>query len=182
LLAIVVSGCAGGPLTPREKGTLAGAAIGAGAGAAVGSALGNPKLGAVIGGVAGAVAGAAVGDHVQGQTPAPAPPVPSPPPLSPLTPSAEAGDPTAGAFVNLTPWTVHLNVAPASVPDQPTGFAVGPHGRIAHALDVGTYRVTARATTHTQFGPRHIGASDRTFTVDPQSMGWRVDFRPYDFK
>lgn len=79
LTIALLTGCAGGPLTPRERGTLTGAAIGAGAGAAVGSALGSPRLGAVIGGALGAATGATIGDHLQRTEPAVLT-MPSPPP------------------------------------------------------------------------------------------------------
>jgi uncharacterized protein YcfJ len=71
LLALVmfasIAGCAGQPLTTREKGTLLGGAVGAGGGALVGSAVGAPGAGAAIGGVGGAVAGYAIGNHVQNE-------------------------------------------------------------------------------------------------------------------
>jgi osmotically inducible lipoprotein OsmB len=68
LAAMVLTGaigCAGAPLTTREKGTLAGGAIGAGGGALVGSAVGAPGAGAAIGGVAGAGTGYLIGNQMQ---------------------------------------------------------------------------------------------------------------------
>lgn len=65
--ALIVAGCAGGPLTTREKGAGIGALGGAAAGAIVGSAVGHPAAGALIGGGLGAGAGALIGDQMQGQ-------------------------------------------------------------------------------------------------------------------
>ena len=65
LLAGVLTavGCAGGPLTTREKGAGIGALGGAAAGGLIGSAVGLPA----IGGGLGLGAGALVGDQLQGQ-------------------------------------------------------------------------------------------------------------------
>ena len=62
-----VAGCAGEPLSTREKGTLIGGVAGAGGGALVGSAVGHPGAGAAIGGAAGAVSGYAIGNHMQNE-------------------------------------------------------------------------------------------------------------------
>ncbi|HKV54512.1 MAG TPA: glycine zipper domain-containing protein [Candidatus Binataceae bacterium] len=67
LMMAVIVGCAGAPLTTREKGTLLGGAVGAGGGALVGSAMGAPGAGAAIGGVAGAATGYAIGNHMQNE-------------------------------------------------------------------------------------------------------------------
>jgi phage tail tape-measure protein len=64
---LLLSGCAGGPLTTREKGAGIGALGGAAAGGLVGSAVGHPGAGAAIGGALGLGAGALVGDQLQGQ-------------------------------------------------------------------------------------------------------------------
>lgn len=64
---LIVSGCAGGELTTREKGAGIGALGGAAAGGIVGAAVGHPGAGAAIGGVLGLGAGALVGDQLQGQ-------------------------------------------------------------------------------------------------------------------
>ncbi len=64
---LFVAGCAGGPLTTREKGTGIGALGGAAAGGIIGSAVGHPAAGALIGGGLGAGAGALIGDQLQGQ-------------------------------------------------------------------------------------------------------------------
>src|SRR5512140_3694258 len=67
LAAAVISGCAGGNLTTREKGAGIGALGGAAAGGIIGAAVGHPGAGAAIGGTLGLGAGALVGDQLQGQ-------------------------------------------------------------------------------------------------------------------
>jgi outer membrane lipoprotein SlyB len=67
VVALLGVGCAGGPLTTREKGAGIGALGGAAAGGLVGSAVGHPGAGAAIGGVLGLGAGALIGDQMQGQ-------------------------------------------------------------------------------------------------------------------
>ena len=69
LVAVVLigAGCAGGPLTTREKGAGIGALGGAAVGGIIGSAVGHPAAGAAIGGGLGLGAGALVGDQLQGQ-------------------------------------------------------------------------------------------------------------------
>ncbi len=64
---LMVAGCAGGPLTTREKGAGIGALGGAAAGGLVGSAVGHPGAGALVGGALGLGAGALVGDQLQGR-------------------------------------------------------------------------------------------------------------------
>ena len=64
---LLVAGCAGGPLTTREKGTGIGAVGGAAVGGIIGSAVGSPVAGALIGAGVGAGAGALIGDQLQGQ-------------------------------------------------------------------------------------------------------------------
>lgn len=59
-IVLLLSGCAGGPLTTREKATLGGAALGAGTGAIIGGGKG-----AAIGGALGGLGGAAVGGEMQ---------------------------------------------------------------------------------------------------------------------
>jgi outer membrane lipoprotein SlyB len=65
--ALFLTGCAGGPLTTREKGAGIGTLGGAAAGGIIGSAVGRPAAGALIGGALGLGAGAVVGDQLQGQ-------------------------------------------------------------------------------------------------------------------
>jgi len=67
LTASTAAGCAGGPLTTREKGAGIGALGGAAAGGLIGTAVGHPALGAAIGGGVGLGAGALLGDQFQGQ-------------------------------------------------------------------------------------------------------------------
>ena len=64
--ALLLTGCAGGPLTTREKGAGVGALGGAAAGGIIGAAVGHPGAGAAIGGALGLGAGALVGDQLQG--------------------------------------------------------------------------------------------------------------------
>jgi hypothetical protein len=63
---LFATGCAGGPLTTREKGAGIGALGGAAAGGLIGAAVGHPGAGAAIGGGLGLGAGALVGDQLQG--------------------------------------------------------------------------------------------------------------------
>jgi len=65
--ALLVTGCAGGSLTTREKGAGIGALGGAAAGGLIGAAVGHPGVGAAVGGGLGLGAGALVGDQLQGQ-------------------------------------------------------------------------------------------------------------------
>ena len=67
LTALFFTGCAGGPLSTREKGAGIGALGGAAAGGLVGAAVGHPGAGAAVGGALGLGAGALVGDQMQGQ-------------------------------------------------------------------------------------------------------------------
>jgi uncharacterized protein YqgC (DUF456 family) len=67
LTTIAAAGCAGGPLTAREKGAGIGALGGAAAGGLIGNAKGHPGAGAAIGGAVGLGAGALIGDYIQGQ-------------------------------------------------------------------------------------------------------------------
>jgi phage tail tape-measure protein len=67
LVALLAVGCAGGPLSTREKGAGIGALAGAATGGIIGSAVGHPAAGALIGGGLGLGAGALIGDQLQGQ-------------------------------------------------------------------------------------------------------------------
>ncbi|MEX0806527.1 MAG: glycine zipper domain-containing protein [Candidatus Binatia bacterium] len=67
LTAATAVGCAGGPMTAREKGAGIGALGGAAAGGLIGAAAGRPGVGAAIGGGVGLGAGALIGDYMQGQ-------------------------------------------------------------------------------------------------------------------
>jgi uncharacterized protein YcfJ len=67
-LLLTMVGCASGGLSPREKGTLGGAALGAGAGAIIGEVTdGSPGKGALIGGALGGLGGALTGNAMQSQ-------------------------------------------------------------------------------------------------------------------
>ena len=65
--ALIGAGCAGGPLSTREKAAGIGTLGGAAAGGLIGSAVGRPAAGALIGGGLGLGAGALIGDQMQGQ-------------------------------------------------------------------------------------------------------------------
>ena len=67
VVAVIGAGCAGGPLTTREKGAGIGALGGAAAGGIIGAMVGHPGAGAAIGGGLGLGAGALIGDQMQGQ-------------------------------------------------------------------------------------------------------------------
>lgn len=65
--ALIGAGCAGGPLSTREKAAGIGTLGGAAAGGLIGSTVGHPAAGALIGGGLGLGAGALIGDQMQGQ-------------------------------------------------------------------------------------------------------------------
>ena len=65
VVALALIGCAGQPLSTREKGTLVGGGLGAATGAIIGAAVGSPGAGAAIGGALGGVGGFAVGNTMQ---------------------------------------------------------------------------------------------------------------------
>ena len=67
LTAVIAAGCAGGPMSSREKGAGIGAVGGAAAGGLIGTAFGRPGLGAAIGAGTGLAGGALVGDYMHGQ-------------------------------------------------------------------------------------------------------------------
>jgi phage tail tape-measure protein len=67
LVGALLAGCAGGPITTREKGAGIGALGGAAVGGLIGSAVRHPALGAAIGGGLGLGAGALIGDQLQGR-------------------------------------------------------------------------------------------------------------------
>ncbi|MCZ7625174.1 MAG: hypothetical protein C3F12_10630 [Candidatus Methylomirabilota bacterium] len=66
VLLLLLNGCATPP-TPRESGTVGGAAIGAATGAVFGGIAGSPGTGAAIGAAVGAVTGALTGDAIQSE-------------------------------------------------------------------------------------------------------------------
>jgi phage tail tape-measure protein len=65
--ATLLTSCAGGGLTTREKGAGIGALGGAAAGGLIGSAVRHPGAGAAIGAALGLGAGALIGDQLQGR-------------------------------------------------------------------------------------------------------------------
>ncbi len=67
LATVTVAGCAGGPMTTREKGAGIGALSGAAGGTLIGSAVGRPGTGAAIGAGVGLAGGALIGDYMQGK-------------------------------------------------------------------------------------------------------------------
>ena len=70
LLTLSLTGCAGGPLSTRERLTLGGGALGAATGAVVGAATGgSAAMGAAIGGPVGLIGGFLIGDSLQGSSP-----------------------------------------------------------------------------------------------------------------
>jgi phage tail tape-measure protein len=64
--AVLLTSCAGGPLSTREKGAGIGALGGAAAGGLIGAAVGHAGAGAAIGGGLGLGAGALIADQLQG--------------------------------------------------------------------------------------------------------------------
>jgi hypothetical protein len=67
ITGVCAVGCAGGPMTAREKGAGIGALGGAAAGGLIGNAVRHPAAGAAIGAGVGLGAGALIGDYMQGQ-------------------------------------------------------------------------------------------------------------------
>jgi Glycine zipper len=66
-ICFATTGCYTAGFTPRETGTVGGAALGAGGGALIGSTVGSPGTGAVLGGLGGGLAGYLIGNSVQEQ-------------------------------------------------------------------------------------------------------------------
>lgn len=92
------------------------------------------------------------------------------------------GDPTAGAFVNGTPWEVRTTVDAA--PGQPGGvsFTLGPGQPQPGHLDIGPHRIWAEGWVQTRLGPRLVGRNDQTLSVDARGTGWSLRFDPWDFR
>src|SRR4051794_3841161 len=67
ITGVCAVGCAGGPMTAREKGAGIGALGGAAAGGLIGNTVRHPAAGAAIGAGVGLGAGALIGDYMQGQ-------------------------------------------------------------------------------------------------------------------
>jgi hypothetical protein len=66
LMMVILTGCAGGPLTTREQFTYGGGVLGASTGVIIGAASGSAAAGAAIGGPVGALAGYLIGESLQG--------------------------------------------------------------------------------------------------------------------
>jgi hypothetical protein len=203
-LVLTLCGCAT-PMSYREKGFVMGAALGGETGYLIGTRTGHPNLSAGIGAGIGALTGALIGGAIDGvrQAVAAAPPAPPasavPPvtqasasPISPVpvpapapgiqVPGSFSGDPTAGTFVNGTPWRVRALVDAA--PGQLSGvaFTLGPGQTQPAHLDIGAHRVTAEGWVDTQLGPRLVGRFDRPFEVDVRGSGWTLRFGQEDFR
>ncbi|MFQ5882384.1 MAG: glycine zipper domain-containing protein [Candidatus Methylomirabilales bacterium] len=190
---ILISGCAGGPATTREKGALAGAAIGAGTGAIIGSQTGEAGTGALIGGTIGGVSGALMGGAIQEQrqglggvaTPPVQPGATAYPqqPAGISVPGQYLGDPTRGELANATRWrvAVYIDADPGHQNSRPSVW-LGPNEAQPANLDIGQHRIVARAFVDTQFGPRLVGRYNKTVAVDPRSTGWSLRLGEGDFR
>lgn len=186
----ILSGCASGPATTREKSTLTGAAIGAGTGALIGGASGGKAgTGALIGAGIGALSGALLGDQLQkvereqGAAATPASRTSEGPGPTAEVASRPSGDPTKGEFINATSWIVRVYVNPDPNNVEATApIMLPPNGKAPHNLDVGTYRIMARASVSTQFGERPLGRFDRTIQIDARRPGWFLKFQESDFR
>lgn len=183
---LLLSACAGGPATTREKGALTGAAIGAGTGAIIGSQTGNAGTGAAIGGAIGAVTGVIVGGAIQEQEEQQRAGVVVPPPSGPTgvsVPGQYVGDPTRGELTNATRWRVAVYIdADRGQQNSTPSLWLGPNEERPANLDIGQHRIMAQAYVDTQFGERLVGGYDRTITVDPRSAGWNLRLGEGDFR
>ncbi len=191
---LTLAGCAT-PLSYREKGFVTGAAIGGGTGYLIGTRTGHPNLTAGIGAGIGALTGAIIGSAIDGVRQAPAPSAPAPsgavatPPMPPQVtqpgtpilqvPGAYAGDPTAGTFVNGTPWLVKVEVDGFLAGAQ---FNLGPGQAQPANLDVGSHRIVAEGWVSTALGPRLVGRYDHRLNVDPRGSGWTLQFDRLEFR
>ncbi|MFQ5840182.1 MAG: glycine zipper domain-containing protein [Candidatus Methylomirabilales bacterium] len=188
LAVVLLPGCAGDPMTAREKATLGGAAIGAAVGGLAGSTRGKATTGALIGAAAGGALGYGVGSaqqeearRHQGQPPV-SPPAPQQQ-AAVQVPGQYAGDPTQGEFVNTTPFTIHLFIDPDGPQNQVAPSATLNPGESRPAvLDVGQHRIKAEAWRDTQLGKRMVGRYDRTILVDVRANGWSLRFSEGDFR
>ncbi|MFQ5898678.1 MAG: YMGG-like glycine zipper-containing protein [Candidatus Methylomirabilia bacterium] len=192
MAVLILIGCASGPMTTREKTALGGAALGAGTGAIIGAASGGKAgTGALIGGAIGALGGALLGDQTQKverergvSAPPPPPPVAeaSPPPGTAVA-RRSAGDPTTGEFINTTSWIVRVYVNPdPNDLEATTPVVLNPNAVVPWSLDIGTYRIIARALVTTQYGERLVGRFDKTIQIDPRRPGWFLKFHTTDFR
>ncbi len=180
---LLVTACAGGPATTREKGALTGAVIGAGTGAIIGSQTGNAGAGAAIGGAIGGVTGAILGGAVQERERQPGATTYPQQQGGISVPGQYTGDPTRGELANATRWrvAVYVDADPGQGNSNPSLW-LGPNEAQPANLDIGQHRIVARAYVDTQFGQRLVGRYDKTVTVDPQSSGWSLRFGEGDFR
>ncbi|MBW8056910.1 MAG: glycine zipper domain-containing protein [candidate division NC10 bacterium] len=180
---LLVTACAGGPATTREKGALTGAVIGAGTGAIIGSQTGNAGAGAAIGGAIGGVTGAILGGAVQERERQPGATTYPQQQGGISVPGQYTGDPTRGELANATRWrvAVYVDADPGQGNSNPSLW-LGPNEAQPANLDIGQHRIVARAYVDTQFGQRLVGRYDKTVTVDPRSSGWSLRFGEGDFR
>lgn len=120
-VALLAAACAI-PLTPREQGTITGAAIGAGIGAVAGSTSGHAGARVVIGDVSGAIVGGVIGDAAQ-QRQAAAPV--APPAVVPPPPVVVTATPT---WVLIPGTPVYSSLPPRSTPTSTSTGASGTTG------------------------------------------------------
>jgi Glycine zipper len=189
VLAVVVGGCASGP---RATGTMIGTATGSAAGALVGARVGggHSGTGALVGAGLGALLGMLVGDQLQRreqETPPAAPASPPAPtgsnPPGAAKPDATPGDPSKGQFSNATTWLVRIYIDPDPDDVEKTRpIQVLPTEKVPWDLDVGQYRIIARAYASTQYGERLVGRYDRTVQIDVRRAGWLLEFGEEDFR
>jgi hypothetical protein len=164
-----------------------GATAGAAAGALIGRGLGGGGgTGALVAAGLGALIGMLVGDHLQAKQPDPASTAPQPAPPRPPTPGPSrpaAGDPTKGEFINGTSWLlrVYINPDPEDL-EKTTPIVLQPVEKVPWGLDVGQYRIIARAYAGTQYGERLVGRYDRTIEIDIRRAGWFLEFGEEDFR
>ncbi len=180
---LLVTACAGGPATTREKEELTGAVIGAGTGAIIGSQTGNAGAGAAIGGAIGGVTGAILGGAVQERERQPGATTYPQQQGGISVPGQYTGDPTRGELANATRWrvAVYVDADPGQGNSNPSLW-LGPNEAQPANLDIGQHRIVARAYVDTQFGQRLVGRYDKTVTVDPRSSGWSLRFGEGDFR
>ena len=108
-----------------------------------------------------------IGDQLQRreqETPPSAPASPPAPtgssPPGAAKPDASPGDPSKGQFSNATTWLVRIYIDPDPDDVEKTRpILVSPAEKVPWDLDVGQYRIIARAYASTQYGERLVGRS-----------------------
>jgi hypothetical protein len=170
-----------------------GTATGAATGALIGARVkgGHSGTGALVGAGLGALLGMLMGDQLQRreqETPPPPSPAPLPAPTGssspgPARPHASPGDPTKGQFSNATTWLVRIYIDPDPDDVEKTRpILVAPDEKVPWDLDIGQYRIIARAYASTQYGERLVGRYDRTVQIDVRPAGWLLEFGEEDFR